>query len=106
MNDESMNAQASMCWTCKHGLCIKESEQERLYNFRGVPGQQEPDANQFGLFGETPYGEDNEEAAELVEHTVENERIKTICFWRPEGMNAPPILVANVLQCNRHEKRQ
>lgn len=117
--DDGLNAECSLCWKCKFGLCVKESETERIYhsNMRGFPGMppgmMPPPPQQgvegFGLFEDAPYTEgddDDEEGPELIEHTVEHERIKTICYWRPSGLqNSPPILVSKVDQCSRFEEK-
>lgn len=118
MNEEqdpesTIDAETSLCWKCKHGICVKETEQERIYhaNMRGLPGfgnlggPQPPGADQFGIFEEAPFREQSDEEPELLEHTVEHERVKTICFWRPAGVQSPPILTANVQQCNRFEQQ-
>ena len=116
MNDEQsneLNAECSKCWKCKFGLTVKESETERVYhaNMRGFPGgmpgmppPQDPLSQ--SIFDDLPYQEggdsDDEDGPELIEHTVEHERIKTICYWRPAGVeNSPPILVSKVDQCSR-----
>lgn len=111
MNDDKpqeIDAQQSKCWICKHGLCVKESETERVYhaNMRGMPPS--PDGESFGIFEEMPFqeGGNEDDSEEIIEHTIEHERIKTICYWRPTGIeNSPPILVAKVQQCSRFEQR-
>ena len=113
MNDDNtndVNAEKSLCWKCQYGICVKESETERVYhaNMRGLPGGGGiPGQEQFGIFDEMPFKDgDNEEDPELIEHTIEHERIKTICFWKPEGTGAsPPILVSKVDQCSRFEEK-
>ncbi|MCV0439831.1 MAG: hypothetical protein K5880_14480 [Hydrogenophaga sp.] len=117
--DESLNAECSLCWKCKFGVCVKESETERIQhiNMRGMgmpPGMMPPPqqgVEGFGLFEDAPFTEGDEvggdeDGPELIEHTVEHERIKTICYWRPAGIeNSPPILVSKVDQCNRFEEK-
>lgn len=115
MNDDQpdeINAEQSLCWKCKHGLCVKESETERVYhaNMRGMPGMPPPSGAEggFGIFEEMSFqeGGDEDEGEELIEHTIEHERIKTICYWRPAGVeNSPPILVSKVQQCSRFEEK-
>jgi hypothetical protein len=95
MNDEP-KAEKSLCWTCKFGLCVQETERERFVH----PGPQgEPDGDVFGA----PFNEP--EGLDIVEHTIVHERVKTVCFWKPEGVTqSPPILVAVVSKCNRFAK--
>lgn len=111
MNDEEnkLNAECSLCWKCRFGMCVKESETERVYhaNMRGMmpPSQQMEDG--FNLFADASFDDNNDEDdADLIEHTIEHERIKTICYWRPNGIeNTPPIGVGMVHQCSRFEQK-
>lgn len=85
-----------------------EVDQEQVYHKGSRDLSQpeiEPDAELFSLgeFGQ----EETPDEPEIIEHTVELERVKTICYWRPEGIeHSPPIGVANIKQCNRFDERQ
>ena len=80
------DARTSLCWNCKFGVCTKEIVIENRFQ----PGERE------NPFSESPPSEE-----EIVEVKVEN--VKTVCFWRPQGVNeAPPILMSYVKDCNRH----
>ena len=48
MNNETpeVNPRKSKCWTCKFGMCVGESELERVYH-----------ANMRGIGGPSPMGE-------------------------------------------------
>lgn len=95
---ENTDARTSKCWTCKHGLCISENETSKLYH----GGSQE----QSDIFDISSEYEESEEV-KIVEHTVEETKVKAICYWRPPTIkNSPPILVAYIKQCNRHEARE
>lgn len=90
------DASKSKCWGCKFGLCVQESELEYIYH-NGIEGELEID-DPFNM-------EDILEKQEPLQHKIEHERIKAICYWRPEGINdTPPILVSHVSQCNRFKK--
>ena len=90
-----MNAENSICWNCKFGICIKETEQERIFH----TGDEETLEDPYDIFNE------QQKSPEVLETTIEHERTKTICFWKPEGVeDSPPILVAKVEQCNRFKK--
>lgn len=94
-------ARNSKCWNCIYGLCIQETEQEQHAIFSGA----NPDGNtdtEFQLFeGQSPPA-----MPEITEHTVEQERVKTLCFWRPKDIeNAPPILISFVKDCSRFQAR-
>jgi len=99
MNSENQDTDAtnSVCWKCKHGICVAESEMEPVFQLGGMP----PDPSAVDIFEGTPYGEDQSE-----ETVIEHKRIKAVCFWKPLGLEkSPPILVANVKQCNRFEAK-
>lgn len=50
--------------------------------------------------------EDERPTQDTMPIAVEQERVKAICFWRPSHIKeAPPILVANVKECSRFEKK-
>jgi len=107
MSDKELNAECSLCWKCKFALCIQETEQERVYHAGMFPQQPPSGTNEFGMFDSMPFEESNEEPEEeLLEHIIEHERVKAVCFYKPAGVeNSPPILVANVKQCNAFEKK-
>ena len=94
MNDEipEANAKHSMCWDCKFGICVRESEVEKMFH----PAMGEGPTNVFDEQQNTP---------DIIEHSIEHKRVKTICFWRPKNIEqAPPILIGKVEQCNRYER--
>lgn len=99
MSSKKLNAKSSLCWTCKHGLCIQEQEEEKILSgvMTGMPEDNFMD----------PFDASTDEEVStngVVEQIIEHERIKTICFWRPEQIkDSPPVLAAKVSQCNRFE---
>ena len=118
MNDKSkkegsLNARRSLCWKCKHGLCVLETEQERVVHTNmhlldGPPQPGIPDDDPFGIKDQMPYKEPSEldEGGGLVEHTIEHSRVKTVCYWTPESVTeSPPIGMCNVRQCSRFEEK-
>lgn len=86
------NAEQSLCWHCQYGVCLRETETEKILH-------PELENNEdFSVMGTIP--ENN-----IIEHTLNHERIKAICFWKPEHVeSSPPILVGFVHQCNRFLK--
>jgi len=113
MNEQEpqVDPKRSKCWQCRFGMTVHESELERVYH-AGMSGMglPQPPSNDFDIFDGTPYQDappsPPEGEGELIEHTIEHERIKTICFWRPAGIEAPPIVVANVKDCSRFEEKK
>jgi hypothetical protein len=90
MNNE-LKAESSLCWTCKFGVCLKETEQERV-------SYEAPDSPPEDIFSES-------QAPEVLDTIIEHERIRTVCFWRPENIKeSPPISVSKIEQCNRFKK--
>ena len=93
MNDE-LKAKESLCWTCKFGICVKETEQERV----SYEPSDEQSEDTYGIFAE-------QSSPEIIDTVIEHERVKTICFWRPDHVKeSPPILVSKVEECNRFKK--
>lgn len=101
MNKNQLNAEDSLCWKCKFGLCVREQETERVYH-AGMRNMNSDD-DFPNMFEEMTLDEETGEQ-EFIEHIVEHQRIKTVCHWKPPGTeNSPPILVCKVHQCNRFE---
>ena len=101
MGSEKIDAEKSLCWKCKHGVCVQETEQEFLLH-SGMTGDCPGELPEFDLgiegFGEEP------ESAELSEHVIEHERVKTVCFWlAPNAKEPTPILGAKVTKCSGFE---
>jgi hypothetical protein len=98
-----INAKNSLCWTCKFGICVEETETERLFheNLREILDDDESNSLNLDIaFGSS----ESEQPPGLIEHTICHERVKAVCFWKPADLpSGPPILVANVRQCSRYE---
>lgn len=41
---------------------------------------------------------------DFKQHTVEHERVKAICYYRPIDRDVPIIAMSHVTKCNRYEK--
>jgi len=94
MNEQQPDAEKSLCWGCKHGMCIRELHQEHLLQMGGQRGD-----DPFGM-----QSEDDDDLPEAVGHMVEHEHVRTTCFWRPEGvLNVPPLLFGFIKQCSRFQ---
>ena len=89
-----INAKDSKCWTCQFGICVKESDREKMTH---PPFVSEEEPSPYGLQFE-------DEQAPDIEHNIDVERIKTICFWKPRDVsNSPPIVMSYVSECNRYK---
>ena len=109
MNNK-LDAKASLCWRCKYGITVQEQVTEQVYtdptNMRGIggdiPGREEEEGFPID-FGEQ-IGEPDE--PDIIEHTVEQKHVKTVCYWRPEGVeHSPPIGLSIITQCSRFKAR-
>lgn len=94
MNDD-LKAEQSLCWKCKHGICVRESARDIM-----VPMSSEATTDSNDSW------KPPEESQDGVPAIFEHDQVKAICFWKPFGVttNTEPIIVANVKQCNRFEK--
>lgn len=93
------DAKRSLCWNCKHGICVKETTQEIVLPPM-MDGRHEHEVR------EEWQEQSTEQSADMTPIAIEQDRVKAICFWRPAHIkDAPPILVANIQQCNRFEKK-
>ena len=105
--DDEPRVEQSLCWTCKHGMCIREVHQEHLLNLGGLPGMQPgPPRGEdpFGIQGDMPFN--NQQGEGIEGQIVEHEHIRSVCFWRPSTIkDAPPLLIGFIKQCNRFEKQ-
>lgn len=93
MNEQEgeLNATQALCWSCKYGICIQESERELVM----PTNEEQPQDTDETWRGSPP----QQGTGPIV---IEHDQIRTICFWRPEHIkDAPPIMVGNVKQCNR-----
>lgn len=92
-----IDVKQSKCWTCKYGICIKESGEERFVH----PAPPTEHDHEFEAFGD----KDQEQDAPMHEHVFQTEAIKAFCFWRPtEVQNAPPMMQSFVNECSRYKK--
>lgn len=108
MNEEQEKPDAtkSICWNCQHGMCVQETQRNHLIH-GGMPNFGQPEQDSMDGFNIDSFGGDEDESSEIFEYVIEEETVKTICFWRPQGIeHAPPIAVAHVDKCNRFEKNK
>lgn len=98
MNEENIDpadAHQSLCWTCQFGICVRETEIQRMIH----PSM--GDGKPKDLFDESEETND----VEMVEHIIEHKRVKTVCYWKPDSVTrATPLLFGKVEQCNRYKK--
>ena len=96
MNEEQIepiDAHKSLCWTCKYGICVRESEIERTVH--PIPGEQKD------IFDQPA----NSDEIDMIEHLIEHKRARTVCYWRPDTIQQlQPMIFGKVEQCNRYEK--
>lgn len=97
LSEQELNAKESICWKCKHGLCISESELRSVYG----PGEEKAQNIFSSETDEEPASE--EDMQELI---IPSSKVRTICFWKPEFISvAPPIMLSLVNECNRFEEK-
>lgn len=96
------DAKKSLCWTCKFGLCVQEKEQANLAYIDSEVGHTE-DNDEYGLGIDNLLGDSSPDPAELREHVVEHERVKTICFYRNDNRDTPIVAMSHILKCNRYQ---
>jgi hypothetical protein len=65
------------------------------------PVQEDEDNNYLDLDSilEVPNKQDD-----FKQHTVEHERVKSICYYRPTDRDLPIIVMSHVSKCNRYER--
>lgn len=84
----------SKCWTCQHGICVKESQVEKFLQPKDGHEQQflDMDGNM----------EQQQDIIDIT-HTM----VRAVCFWRPSGVeNSPPMLFSEVEECSRYKANQ
>lgn len=98
---EELDPKTSKCWTCRWGLCVKETEHQSLF----APSTEEP----RNIFADSE-DEDHENPSpqDLSETILGNSKIKSVCFWKPAGVASTPIFPFDAMgivhDCNRYEK--
>lgn len=90
--DVALQPRDSKCWTCKHGMVLKDREIQTFVQPGTVPGNS---------FTEEP------EQPGLSSISIDMNKVRSVCFWRSaatQGMISP--LVFNVVtECSRYEQR-
>ena len=90
---DDLSAKKSKCWTCTYGICVQEMGHEHVFQPKGLPAF----GNEF---------EGSSEPGEMEEKIVSVSAPKTVCFWKPVGVEmAPPIVMAFVGDCNRYNPK-
>ena len=98
MSDRKIDAKSSLCWKCKYGMWVKDTEQERVFHAGMTGGPPDDSVSPFDICESV---EDDEETMDIVEHTIEHERVRAVCFWGVKNVApSPPITVACVQNCN------
>ncbi len=83
----------SKCFSCKHGLCVRETLEEIII----TPSK---DKNKEESW--SPYPEEQED--EIIERHVTHIQTKVLCFWKPPSVDeSPPIVMSHITRCNRYE---
>jgi hypothetical protein len=103
MNKDNLDPEKSLCWTCKHGLCLKQEEHANLSHtgFPGNSGNNTPDYLPSNVFDEAQGG-----GEELERHEIRSTKVCSICHYIPPGRaDIPPTInIAVITQCNRYEE--
>lgn len=100
-----LDAKTSLCWTCKHGLCVQETGIQTMMHEPTVDKMQPKDVlDSFGEFEDDELTEGPSVEMPILEHVTVHS-VQAICYWRPPTVqNSTPIRVSQVTQCNRYEK--
>jgi hypothetical protein len=104
MNDENKNnlsAKKSLCYTCKHGLCIAQQMHAQVL---GEITEQEVESEDLL---DIPWDDGTEPASEIphgMQH-LQMDRVCSLCYYNPPGRTDPPTINAAVItDCNRYER--
>lgn len=91
---------ASKCWTCKHGLCLFQTQREVLFaEMADGPEPTEENEDDYDL-GLTGFGEpDIVDPHQGHVHQIEKQGVVGLCYWKDT-----PLGVQIVHECNRYEK--
>jgi hypothetical protein len=100
MSDETLDPEKSLCWQCKHGLCIKESERQTVIHQGMTPIDEEPQELHHPF--EIVPDEETEESTNV--HEIDISRVAGVCYWSPAGKAVTPVKVGQVNRCNRFEE--
>lgn len=89
--DGPLEITESKCNTCRYGLCAKEKDLQVFF--------------QPGMVEGNPF--ENESAQPgLNQVAFEVEKVRSVCFWRPVGMQhniVSPLLFNCVTDCSKYE---
>lgn len=85
-DEEILRPQDSLCWNCKHGMVLHDSDTQTFMQPGIVPG------NPFEGQGEEPG---------MNQISVEMNKIRSACFWNAKFS---PLVFNKVTECNRFEK--
>jgi hypothetical protein len=78
-----MSSKKPICWTCKHGLCVKQ---------KMLTDDEDTVVDEFGDI-------DQPQPTEIVFYT-------NMCFWNPISKEpCEPIELPDVTECSRYEAR-
>lgn len=83
--EEALNPQKSLCWKCKHGMALHESETQTFMQPGIVPG------NPFEGQGDEPG---------INQVSLEMDKVRSVCFWNAKFS---PLVFGRVTECSRYE---
>ena len=93
---DKLDPKNSKCWTCKHGICIRQTEHEIIRNKPRIVQEEIPEY----------FDQPEELELQEVEHNLAKEGVYALCYWRPDGIDpkvVTSIEVQFVSECNRYE---
>lgn len=91
-DDKPLTPQDSKCNTCKFGLCLEDKDIQSFFQ----PGMVE--GNSFDSEPEKPG---------LNQVSFAMMKVRSVCFWRPAGMQTgmiSPLVFNCVSECSKYEK--
>jgi hypothetical protein len=96
---KKLDAEKSLCYTCKYGMCIQEEELQHI-----IPQIAELPNTRFVDEEEDMFGVGEEEIIQGEHMHFVAKRVQAICYWRPYNVkDAPPVRVGEVSQCSRYD---
>jgi hypothetical protein len=100
MSKEADKSTKPLCWSCKHGICVKQT------SFDLVPQMPEMPSPETTI--EEPWQKGEQESKDPAKNFIEVTVTKymTVCYWCPAkaGAKGIPIQFDLVTECSRYEK--
>jgi hypothetical protein len=91
-----------LCWTCKHGICVKQTSAELIPPMPTMAGHEEAPQEPWQKSDAAEANKDNDKQLMEVTYT----KFVTICYWKPTKTSmAVPTQFDFISECSRYEKK-